>query len=45
MVPAQLRETFKSFAEQDLLIAHKLTVLLETRDLEVAREIMKANAP
>ena len=41
--PAQLRETFKSFAEHDLLIAEKLTVLLETRDLEVARDIMKAN--
>lgn len=44
VVPAQLRETFKSLAEQDLLIATKLTVLLETRDLEVARDIMKANS-
>jgi phosphate transport system protein len=44
VVPAPLEETFKSFAEQDLLIANKLTVLLETRDLEVARDIMKANS-
>ena len=44
VVPVQLRETFKSFAEHDMLIAQKLTVLLETRDLEVARDIMKANA-
>ena len=44
MVPDQLRETFKSFAEQDLLIAQKLTELLATRDLGVAREIMKANS-
>jgi len=43
VVPAQLHETFKSFAAYDLLIAEKLTVLLETRDLEVARDIMKAN--
>jgi phosphate transport system protein len=44
VVPAQLRETFRSFAQHDLLIAQKLTVLLETRDLEVARDILKANA-
>ena len=43
VVPARLVETFRSLAEQDLLIARKLTVLLETRDLEVARDIMKAN--
>ncbi len=43
VIPASLRETFRSFAEQDILISQKLTVLLETRDLEVAREIMKAN--
>ena len=43
VVPDQLRETFKAFAEQDLLIAQKLTELLATRDLGVAREIMKAN--
>lgn len=44
VVPARLQETFRNFAEQDLLIANKLTVLLETRDLEVARDIMKANS-
>ena len=43
VIPASLTETFKSFAEQDLLIANKLTELLETRDLEVARDILKAN--
>ena len=43
VIPASLTETFKSFAEQDILIANKLTELLETRDLEVARDILKAN--
>jgi phosphate transport system protein len=44
VIPGPLQETFRSFAEQDLLIATKLTELLETRDLEVARDIMKANS-
>lgn len=44
VVPNSLTETFKRFAELDLLIANKLTVLLDTRDLEVARDIVKANA-
>ena len=43
--PAQLADTFKSFAEQDLLIAQAHRVLLETRDLEVARDILKATPP
>jgi phosphate transport system protein len=43
VIPASLSETFKSFAEQDIQIATKLTELLETRDLEVARDILKAN--
>jgi phosphate transport system protein len=43
VIPVQLQETFKSFAKHDLEIAEKLTVLLETRDLEVARDILKAN--
>ncbi|XAS68434.1 phosphate signaling complex protein PhoU [Micrococcaceae bacterium Sec5.7] len=43
VIPASQTETFRKFAELDLLIATKLTELLETRDLEVAREILKAN--
>ncbi|MDR6414082.1 phosphate signaling complex protein PhoU [Pseudarthrobacter sulfonivorans] len=43
VIPASMAETFKKMAEQDQLIADKLTVLLETRDLEVARDILKAN--
>ncbi|RAM39296.1 phosphate signaling complex protein PhoU [Arthrobacter globiformis] len=44
VIPESLTGTFKSFAEQDIEIANKLTQLLETRDLEVARDILKANS-
>lgn len=44
VIPESMTATFKSFAEQDSLIAAKLTELLETRNLDVAREILKANA-
>ena len=44
VIPASMTETFKELAELDQLIADKLTVLLETRDLEVARDILKANS-
>jgi phosphate transport system protein len=43
VIPASMTATFEKMAEQDQLIAEKLTVLLETRDLEVARDILKAN--
>jgi phosphate transport system protein len=44
VIPSPLTETFRSFAEQDIRIAQKLTQLLETRDLELARDILKANS-
>ncbi|WP_426998251.1 phosphate signaling complex protein PhoU [Pseudarthrobacter sp. N5] len=43
VIPASLTGTFKQLAELDQLIADKLIELLETRDLEVARDILKAN--
>jgi phosphate transport system protein len=43
VIPASMTETFRKMAEQDQIIADKLTVLLESRDLEVARDILKAN--
>ncbi|MHA7291937.1 phosphate signaling complex protein PhoU [Arthrobacter sp. MDT3-24] len=43
VIPASMTETFNRMAEQDQLIADKLIVLLESRDLEVARDIHKAN--
>ena len=43
VIPESMTGTFKSMAELDQEIADKLTVLLETRDLEVARDILKAN--
>ena len=43
VIPESMTETFKRMAELDQVIADKLTVLLETRDLEVARDILKAN--
>ncbi|MCP9001627.1 phosphate signaling complex protein PhoU [Pseudarthrobacter sp. RMG13] len=43
VIPASMTETFNKMAEQDQLIADKLIVLLESRDLEVARDIHKAN--
>lgn len=44
VIPASMTETFNKMAEQDQLIADKLIVLLEDLDLEVAREILKANS-
>ncbi|HET7140074.1 MAG TPA: phosphate signaling complex protein PhoU [Arthrobacter sp.] len=44
VIPASMTETFNKMAEQDQLIADKLIVLLEGLDLEVAREILKANS-
>lgn len=44
VIPASMTETFNKMAEQDQLIADKLVVLLESRDLEVARDILKANS-
>lgn len=44
VIPASMTATFQQMAEQDRLIADKLTALLETRDLEVARDILKANS-
>jgi phosphate transport system protein len=43
VIPAGMTETFNKMAELDQQIADKLTELLETRDLEVARDILKAN--
>lgn len=43
VIPASMTETFARMAELDQEIADKLTVLLESRDLEVARDILKAN--
>lgn len=44
VIPASMTETFNKMAEQDQLIADKLIVLLGDLDLEVAREILKANS-
>src|SRR6476660_2646652 len=43
VIPASMTETFNRMAKLDQEIADKLTVLLESRDLEVARDILKAN--
>ena len=43
VIPESMTGTFKRMAELDQEIADKLTVLLETRDLGVARDILKAN--
>ncbi|MGG5172740.1 phosphate signaling complex protein PhoU [Pseudarthrobacter sp. J1738] len=43
VIPAALQETFKEFARLDIEISKKVTALLETRDLNVAREIAKDN--
>ena len=43
VIPASMTETFNKMAQQDQLIADKLIELLESRDLEVARDILKAN--
>lgn len=44
VIPAPMTATFTRMAELDQIIADKLSVLLETRDLEVARDILKANS-
>lgn len=44
VIPASMTETFNQLAALDQEIADKLTELLETRDLEVARDILKANS-
>lgn len=43
VIPESMTETFNRMAELDQEIADKLTVLLESRDLELARDILKAN--
>jgi phosphate transport system protein len=44
VAPERLNETFKEMASLDVQIANKVTTLLETRDLEVAREIIALNS-
>lgn len=43
VIPASLTATFKAMAQHDIDISHKVTQLLDTRDLEVARDIFKLN--
>jgi phosphate transport system protein len=43
VIPEQLTATFKDMARLDLEIIQKVTLLLESRDLEVARDILKLN--
>ncbi|MFJ3959046.1 phosphate signaling complex protein PhoU [Arthrobacter sp. NPDC090010] len=43
VIPAPLADTFRKFAELDVQIARKVAELLESRDLNVAREIVKLN--
>ena len=43
VIPEALTATFKDMARLDLEISQKVTQLLETRDLEVARDILKLN--
>jgi phosphate transport system protein len=43
VVPEPLRATFTEFAENDIAIARKLTDLLDTRNLELARDINRHN--
>lgn len=43
VIPESLTATFKEMAQIDLDISLKVTQLLETRDLEVARDIVKLN--
>lgn len=44
VIPASLRETFAELARLDILIAAKVTDLLESRDLELVNDIMAAKA-
>ena len=43
VIPASLQDTFRSFAELDIQIANKVAELLETHDLNVARQIVRLN--
>ncbi|GAA2558427.1 phosphate transport system protein [Neomicrococcus aestuarii] len=43
VAPARLVDTFKEMARLDIEIAHKVTQLLETRDLTIASEIIALN--
>jgi phosphate transport system protein len=43
VIPASLTDTFKAMAQHDIEISGKVTRLLETRDLEMARDILKLN--
>jgi phosphate transport system protein len=43
VVPEHLRPTFDEFAEQDIAISRLLTQLLDTRDLDLARDIARHN--
>ncbi|QOT18187.1 MULTISPECIES: phosphate signaling complex protein PhoU [Paenarthrobacter] len=43
VIPSSLTETFQAMARYDVEIVAKVIELLETRDLEVARDILKIN--
>ncbi|MCX8456705.1 phosphate signaling complex protein PhoU [Paenarthrobacter ureafaciens] len=43
VIPSSLTETFQAMARYDIEIVAKVIELLETRDLEVARDILKIN--
>lgn len=43
VIPESLRPTFAELAENDIAIARKLTELLDTRNLELARDINRHN--
>ncbi|MDP5226685.1 MULTISPECIES: phosphate signaling complex protein PhoU [Arthrobacter] len=43
VIPESLTETFERFAELDIQIARKVAELLDTRDLNLARDIVKLN--
>ncbi|WP_425862597.1 phosphate signaling complex protein PhoU [Arthrobacter sp. TWP1-1] len=42
VIPAQLQETFAELARQDMIIATKVTELLESRDLDLVADISAA---
>lgn len=44
VIPASLTETFAELAQQDILIAEKVTELLESRNLELVADIAGAKA-
>lgn len=43
VIPEPLTETFRNMARLDIDLARKITQLLSTRDLEVARDILRIN--